>query len=162
MGEFDRPSGVAAVLLLYALLAWLMLPTRYRWSLGALGILTFSGKIPLPDAARIAYEEARACDSIWAHAAERLAVDKSPDGILDYIACYFAGETQLYGKRKPSERLEKIDTFQAKQGTFTEGAKYLCLRAQAKTVFSDIRVATKDLRSVVRQMRESLKATTPI
>src|ERR1700688_1906579 len=75
----------AALLLVYAFVAWLRLPQSYRWTWGALRNLTFGARMALPDAARIAYEEARAHDSVWAHAAERLAVDKSPEGILDYM-----------------------------------------------------------------------------
>jgi hypothetical protein len=113
-------------------------------------------------AARIAYEEARAHDSVWAHAAERLAVDKSPEGILDYMAGYFAGDHQLYGRRVPSTRLEAIDQFQAKHRTFTEGAKILYLRDQGRTMFSDLQVVKKDLKTVRKVMRESLKTTTQI
>lgn len=151
-----------AVLVIYALVAWLRLPQSYRWSQGAVRSLTIGGKVALSDAARIAYEEARAHDSLWAHAAERLAVDKSSDGILDYMAGYFAGDHQLYGRRMPSTRLEAIDRFQANQGAFRGGANRLYLRDQAKTIFSDLQVAKKDLKTVRKVMRESLKPTTPI
>ena len=108
------------------------------------GVQKFSiGKVALSDAARISYEEARAHDSIWAHAAERLGVDNSPDGILDYMAGYFAQDGQLYGMRKPSTRVEAIDRRQAMHGTFREGAKYLYLRDQSGTEFSDLRVSSR-------------------
>jgi hypothetical protein len=162
----SRPVGwaslIAAVLLLsYAVVTWLLFPKGYRWTWGALRNLAL-GKVALPDAARIAYEEARAHDSIWAHAAERLGVNNSPDGILDYMAGYFAQDGQLYGMRKPSTRVEAIDRRQAMHGTFREGAKYLYLRDQSRTAFSDLRVSKKDVRAVRKVMRESLKSTTPI
>ncbi|RQP98903.1 hypothetical protein [Burkholderia stagnalis] len=156
-------SLIAAVLLLsYAAVTWLLLPKGYRWTWGALRNLALDGRVALPDAARIAYEEARAHDSIWAHAAERLGVDNSPDGILDYMAGYYAQHGQLYGVRKPSTRVEAIDRRQALHGTFREGAKCFYLRDQSRTEFSDLRVSRKDVRAVRKVMRESLKTTTPI
>lgn len=151
-----------ALLIAYALATWLQFPIGYRWTFSALRSVTFGGKIALSDAARIAYEEARAHDSVWAHAAERLAVDKSPEGILDYMAGYFAGDHQLYGRRAPSTRLEVIDPFQAKHGAFREGAKRLYLRDQGRTMFSDLQVAKRDLKTVRKVMRDSLKTTTHI
>jgi hypothetical protein len=152
----------AALLLSYAVITWLLLPKGYRWTWGALRNLALVTKVALPDAARIAYEEARAHDSIWAHAAERLSVDNSPDGILDYMAAYYAQDGQLYGVRKPSTRVEAIDKRQAMHGTFREGAKYLYLRDQSRTEFSELRVSKNDVRAVRKVMRESLKTTTLI
>jgi hypothetical protein len=56
----------------------------------------------------MAYEEARDSDSIWAHAAERLAIDKSPDGILKQLSrrCESQGYEFVeseYEKEKPPE-----------------------------------------------------------
>jgi hypothetical protein len=59
-------------------------------------------------------------------------------------------------------RLEAIDQFQAKHRTFTEGAKILYLRDQGRTMFSDLQVVKKDLKTVRKVMRESLKTTTQI
>jgi hypothetical protein len=156
-------SLIAAVLLLgYAVVTLWLFPKGYRWTWSALRNLALGGKVALPDAARIAYEEARAHDSIWADAAERSGVDNSPDGILDYMAAYYAQDGQLYGVRKPSTRVEPIDRQQAMHGTFREGAKYLYLRDQSRTEFSELRVSKKDVRAVRKVMRESLKTTTPI
>jgi hypothetical protein len=64
--------------------------------------LRCGGRVSLRIAAEILYSEARAHDSVWAHAAERMSLDKSPDGILCYIAEMVKQDTVIYGKRPPS------------------------------------------------------------
>lgn len=156
-------SGVCAlVLLVYAFVDWLRLPEGLRWKPEAFRSLTIGGKVSLPIAARIAYEEARAHDTIWAHAAERLAVDKTPAGILDYFAGYIAGEAQVYGRRPPSTRTEPIVKLQAQSGTFSGGAQSLRLRDQVGTEYVDLQIARKDLRFIRKRMREALGANEEI
>jgi hypothetical protein len=146
----------------YSVIRWWEWPTHFRRTLDGFRIMRFGGRIPLPDAARIAYEEARASGSIWAEAAERLGNSNTPEGILDYVAMHFATDTNLWGKRPPSTRLELIDPKHATYGTFAGGAKELRLRDKAKTVFTDMVVATKDLRTVVNEFRDGLKGDTQI
>lgn len=155
-------SGFAVVLLAYAVVTWLRLPRGLRWAPAAVTTLTFGGKVSLSVAARIAYEDARERNTIWAHAAERLAVDKTPAGILDYVAGYFAGEVQLYGCRQPSTRLEPIEKLQAQSGTFSGGARNLCLRDRARTEFSQLQVSRRDLRAMRARMRDAMNADNPI
>ncbi|MFJ1258780.1 hypothetical protein [Cupriavidus sp. CuC1] len=154
--------SAAMLLCSYALVNWLRLPRGYKWTWAALRNLAWGSKVSLSDAARLAYEEARVNNTIWARAAERLAVNRTPGGILDYIAGYFACEVQLYGRRPPSQRLEAVDRFQAKHGTFRGGARNLYLRDQSKTEFSDLQVSRKDLKTVRELMRNALKADEPI
>ncbi|CAG9170407.1 hypothetical protein [Cupriavidus pinatubonensis] len=160
-----QSQGAAMLLIIFALVlligssvVWLGLPETMRWTSTAVKSLTLGRSVALPIAARIAYEEARAHDTIWAHAAERLAVDKTPDGILDYVAGYIAGEAQIYGRRPPSTRLEPIAKVQAQSGTFYGGAKILRLRDGTRTEYSHLQVSRKDLRIVRRQMREAMSA----
>jgi hypothetical protein len=152
----------ALALLLYAFVSWLRLPEGFRWTADAFRSLGVGGNVSLPVAARIAYEEARAHNTIWAHAAERLAVDKTPEGILDYMAGYFAGEVQVYGRRTPSTRLEQIDKLQAESGAFRGGARYLYLRDNGRTEFTDLQMSRKDLWAVRKRMREAMNADTQI
>lgn len=153
---------LSAVLLIWSAAAWMGLPATMRWTSAALAALTFGRNVALAVAARIAYEEARAHDTIWAHAAERLAVDKTPDGILDYVAGYIAGQAQLYGRRPPSTRLEPVAKLQAQSGKFYGGAKLLRLRDGVRTEFSDLHVSRKDLRAVRKQMRSAMSASKEI
>ncbi len=150
------------ILVLYAFKDWLKFPPNFRMSWNSVKELSFGGNIGLEKATQIAYEEARASDSIWAHAAERLSVDKTPNGILDYFATYFAGKVQLYGKRPPSERLEAIDKSQAKCGTFSGGAKILELRDQASTAFTALAVSKKEFKAMIEPVKEGLKTNQQI
>lgn len=145
-----------------SLVRWLQLPDRARLSLRNLRYLRWSGRISLREATQIIYTEARANDSIWAHAAERLSPDKSPDGILCYIAEIVKQETTLYGKRQPSTRAERLDPMQAKYGTVSNGAREIRLRDNTKAVFTDLAIDTKDLRRALQEVRTNLKTTTPI
>lgn len=153
---------VSGALGIWAVIDWTKLPPFFRRTFESINALSFGGKLPLPEAATIAYEEARASESIWADAAERLAVNKTPAGILDYFACYFAREVPLYGKRPPSRKLELIGDVQARQGTFSGGAKTLHLRDQGHTTFVDLMVSKKDLTRMVDAVKQGLKTTSAI
>lgn len=77
---------LTGMLLLVTIFRWLRWPGSYGRRLDSLWYLRWGGRVSLRKAAEIIYSEARAQDSVWAHAAERLSLDKSPDGILCYIA----------------------------------------------------------------------------
>ncbi len=148
--------GISGLLFLYALFELALLPGTFGSRRRAFWTLRFGGMIPLHIAGAIAYEEARARGTLWAHAAERLGIEQSPEGILDYVATYFGMKVPIWGVRPPSERLEKIDMAAASHGTFSGGAKKLEIHDQATSVFVDLRVAAKDVRSVVGVMREKV------
>ena len=118
-----------AALLGYGAFQWLQLPNLYRRTAAALGSLSFGSRIPLREAARIAYEEARASGSILAHAAERVGPDKSPEGILNYVATYIAQVALIWGKRPPSTKSEPIDPMQAMTGAFCDGPRHFARAA---------------------------------
>lgn len=153
--------GLAGVLLLVAIFQWLRWPGTYGRKLESLWYLRWGGRVPLRKAAEILYSEARAQDSIWAHAAERLSIDRSPDGILCYIAEVIKQDTTFYGKRPPSTRIEKLDPLQLKYGSVKNGAREVHMRDSAKSVFTDLEVDIKELRRALREVRESLGTTRP-
>jgi hypothetical protein len=110
------------------------------------------GRVILPKAARIAYEESRACRSLLAEAAERMSPD--PAVILNYAATYIAQDFRIWGKRPPSMRFEPIEPMQAKTGTFEDAGSALRLRDKNHTVFMDLEISRSDLRRVLRMIRE--------
>ena len=142
--------------LLSAALGWL--PRVYRWAVDD----RFGQRVPLTVAARKTYEAARACGSIVADAAERLGPDKSPAGVLNYVAHYVALEVPISGKREPSTRNEPIDPVLARTGTFSDAGSTLRLRDSNNTVFTDLRIARSDLRGVLKKVRRGLTTDTPI
>lgn len=146
---------VSGVLLIYSAIETARLPGSFLSKFRASWALRFGGRLALHDATRIAYEAARKNNTLWAHAAERLGVDKSPNGVLNYVATYFGMHVPITGKRLPSTLDEVIDTKTVGKGTFEGGAQRLEL-ADGHTVFIDLRVATKDVRKVVKVMSEKV------
>jgi hypothetical protein len=148
-------------------LGWL--PQAYRWTANAMGwvvgrripdLYWIGRRIPLSDAAGITLEEARLCRSILADAAERLGPDKSPDEVLDYIATYIAKHSNIWGKRRPSTKIELIGPKQSKNGTFSDAGSMLSFRDPNHAVFTDLQIDRADLQRVLRELREGLKTDT--
>jgi len=154
--------GLAAVLLIVAVFQWLRWPGNYGRRLESIWYLRLNGRVSLRKAAEILYSEARAQDSIWAHAAERLSIDPSPDGILCYIGEMIVSDSTIYGRRPPSTHIETLGPMQLKYGSIQNGAREFHLRGNGTSVFTDLEVSTKELRRNLRELRESLKTTTSI
>jgi hypothetical protein len=136
--------GLAGVLLLYSLRDKIPMPPMFWWPFGM---------IPLRDGAKRAYEQLRG--TIWAEAAERLRAEKTPDGILDYIAVGIGDDqTPIYAKHPPSERLEPVTAFEMKTGWIRGGARFLQLRDDQKTVLTDLSIKRRDLAVAIKRMRD--------
>ncbi|EUC12460.1 hypothetical protein SAMN05446934_9600 [Paraburkholderia hospita] len=65
-------------------------------------------------------------------------------------------------KRPPSTQIEKLVPLQLKYGTGKYGAREVQKRDKSKAVFTDLEVNAKELRRALREVWESLRATTPI
>lgn len=110
------------------------------------------GAISLADGARIAYEQLRG--TLWGSAAERLRVDSSPDGILDYIATGLTLEVPVFGKFPPSTVLERVPSSMVKSGTIESGARILQLRDHHRSQITDLTIRKVDLHRAIRRMKE--------
>lgn len=154
--------AVAALLLVVAFLRWTRWPGSYGRKMESVWYLRWGGRVSLRKAAEIIYSEARAQDSIWAHAAERMSLDKSPDGVLCYIAEVIKQDTPIYGKRRPSTHMEQLDPLQLKYGNVKNGALEIHMRDDTKAVFTDLEVDAKELRRALVEVRDSLRTTMPI
>lgn len=116
--------------------------------------LTFRRKIPLPLAARLAYEDARKNKTLWAEAAQRGA-DPSPEGVLDYVGTFFGMSVPIWGKHPPSTLDEVIDSTLARRGNFVGGAQRLEIR-NSPEVFTDLWVRASDVRQVRKLMGQTV------
>lgn len=114
------------------------------------------GTISLAEGARIAYEQLRG--TLWATAAERLRVDSTPEGILNYLATGLTIEIPVFGKYPPSTRLERIKTSDLKSGSIEGGATVLQLTDHHHTQITDLTVRKKDIRKAICHMKVSPKA----
>jgi hypothetical protein len=114
------------------------------------------GSVSLSLGARQAYEKLRG--TVWAEAAERLRIDSSPNGILDYVATAISLHAPIYGEYLPSTRLEKIPDRHTKSGSIKEGATVLQLNDQHKREVVGLRVKRSHLRGAIKHMSEGAKA----
>jgi hypothetical protein len=96
--------------------------------------------------------------TLWAEAAERLRVDGTPEGILDYLATGLTLEIPVFGRYPPSTKLERIEPRAVKAGSIEGGATFLELRDQHRTRIVDLTVRKADLRKAIKHMRESTSA----
>lgn len=109
------------------------------------------GTISLADGSRIAYEKLRG--TLWADAAERLRVDSTPEGILNYMATGISLEIPVFGKYPPSTMLERVKDLDLNSGSIQEGGRVFLLRDQHQSRIIDLVVRKSDLRKVIRQMK---------
>lgn len=129
-------SGLLAIYIV--VLHW---PAKWRWQ----------KFIPLPEAARLLYEEARRSNSIWAEAAERLRATPGAEGILDYLATGIAAEVEVYGRRAPATRLDIVPTKLFSQGGIIEGGCTLLLWGSNIRI-EDLHVARRGVKLAIAAM----------
>lgn len=91
-------------------------------------------KIPMDKAARVAYERTRG--GLWAEAAERMRVDKTPEGILDYMATGLAPHVAVFGVYPPSTKQQLVPAQEVKRGSFKKGATILKLCNKQESTMS--------------------------
>jgi hypothetical protein len=143
---------VSALLLFYGVIEAWVLPGSVQRRLQVFWKLRFGGYVPLNMAAALAYEEARAKKTIWATAPEKLAAEKSPDGILDWVGVYFGMHVPVWGVRPPSSRSRKSLNASRRNGHLTEGAKRLTFGNDANNAYVDLQIKAKDVRKVIKLM----------
>ncbi len=126
--------------------------------------------MPMKDAAKLAYTEARRVKSHWAAIAESSADDPilhddiaRDTRILNAIANLIAGLIPIYGEATPSTVREPISA--AKDSTscrFSGGGVLLRFMLLDKTVYKNICVRSEDFDEVMASLDKNLKKTTSI
>lgn len=111
------------------------------------------GTISLAEGARIAYEELRG--TLWGSAAEKLSVNSTPEGILDYLGTGITLEIPVFGKYPPSTKLERVKRYELESGSIEGGASVLQLRDQRCSQITNLTIRKADLRKAIRHMQES-------
>jgi len=124
------------------------LPRLFRWVVGLPDRLKW---IPLSDAALRVYEESRARGALISGAAERLSLDKTPDGVLSYVATYIAQDTAIWGTRPPSRQREPIGMMQAKNGKFLSAGRVMQMSNGVE--YRDLRITRVDQRRLLKELR---------
>ena len=111
------------------------------------------GTLSLADAARITYERLRG--TLWADAAERMRSERTPEGILDYLATGLSLHVAIYGTYGPSTKLERLPESDVRMGHIERGATELALRDNRNLVVGNLRVRKSDLWTAINHMRQS-------
>lgn len=112
--------------------------------------------VSLRNGSRMAYEKLRG--TMWSEAAERLRVDSSPNGILDYMATALTLHAPIYGKYLPSSRLELIEANHVNSGSIKNGATVLELNDEHRRQVTDLKIKRSALRKSILHMKEGAKS----
>ncbi len=163
IGGFFGLTPAAIITLVCAVAGWGSSIPVFYLSVGSILVFAASlyltqelivriGAISLAEGARVAYEQLRG--TLWASAAERLRVDSTPEGILDYIATGITLEIPVFGKYPPSTKLERVKDRELKSGSIEGGASILQLRDQHHSLITELTIRKSDLRKVIRQMKK--------
>jgi hypothetical protein len=140
-------------LLVFAGWQWLQLPQGARSRLEGLLVLSLTKRISLRTAAILVYDEALEGPSLLATAAERMRLDKTPDGTLNYIADFFIVDgIQIWGRRPPARRLRAISPEKLAGARTIEGATILIIDNDASHAYEDLYVQSKDIKRVIDEL----------
>lgn len=106
-------------------------------------------KMPLPEAARRAYEKLDG--TLWREAADKF--EKSSEGRLKYMAIGIAHEIPIFGKRPPSTKYGEIDKSLFSPNNIQDGANTISAHFLSQGIeFVDLAINKSDLRIAIRRM----------
>jgi hypothetical protein len=114
--------------------------------------------IPMPEAARLAYEELREIGSMWAGAADRLAArlegESRNDAALRYMAVALHNQdVPIYGAHPPSRRRELIDLDEFKRGGFDNAGATFSYYMEKEPRYVDLAVRKGELAAAIEKMK---------
>jgi len=147
--------AASCILMGYAVFETRNVPGSFVEKFRLFWTLRFGGQVPLPVAARLAYEAARRERTVWADAAEKLSVDTSPEAVLDYVATYFGMHVPITGQRAPSTLDEVINPDTARKGSFEGGAQQLVMDDN-RTIYTQLRVSAGDVRTMTALLTDNV------
>lgn len=121
-------------------------------------------RIPMRKATTMAYEQLRACKSIWADVADRFSGSNlgktKEEGVLLYMTTALTTQgIPVYGKYPPSQQYELIDPEEFKFGGFGDSGDTFHYHGDKSPKYVDLVVRAGDLRKVISSMKnDSSKA----
>lgn len=121
-------------------------------------------KIPMRQAATMAYEQLRSCKSIWADVADRFSGSTlgktKEEGVLLYMSNALTTQgVPVYGKHPPSQQHETIDPMEFNRGRFEDGGNVFCYHNDKSPKYVDLAVQAHDLKNAIAHMkRDASKA----
>jgi hypothetical protein len=114
--------------------------------------------IPLPEAARILYEDLREFDK--QHWQIRMAQNFSnvSDGILNYFAIVIFHKTDVWGQKPPSTKMEILDQEERERGSIEKGGNNFHYYGEKTPEYINMTVKSTDIPPIF----EKLKSQTEI
>jgi hypothetical protein len=116
-----------------------------------IGWLPWSKPIPLPEAAREAYDKMQG--TLW-----RLAADKwhgNPSERLDFFASYLAQHAQLLGCAPPSKMLLPIPAEELRSGTFRNGGDVFRKHLESTDTYVGMAIARSEFKKALKRMHDA-------
>jgi hypothetical protein len=109
-------------------------------------------------AATMAYEQLRACKSIWADVADRFSGSNlgktKEEGVLLYMTNALTTQgIPVYGKYPPSQQHELIDPAEFKRGSFGDSGNTFHYHGDKSPKYVELVVRARDLRTVISGMK---------
>jgi len=104
---------------------------------------------PLSDAARNLYEDLREFDNQHAQILMAESFDNEPDGVLNYFAITISTHAEIFGKRPPSTKLEKLDQAEFGRGQFAFGGDELRYYGNDAPRYIDLAVKSNELPKIL-------------
>lgn len=121
-------------------------------------------KIPMRQATTMAYEQLRACKSIWTDVADKFSGSNlgktKEEGVLLYMTTALTTQgIPIFGKYLPSQQHEVIDPSEFKRGSFGDSGNTFHYHGDKSPKFVDVAVRARDLRKAISDMKnDSSKA----
>jgi hypothetical protein len=116
-------------------------------------------RMPMRDAAALAYGQLRAIDSIFTGVADRYTEshpgETKEERVLLYMVSAMALKgLPLYGKHPPSQEYERIDPDEFKLGRFANGGGMFLHHGDKAPKYLDISVQASDLKKTIASMKQ--------
>jgi hypothetical protein len=115
------------------------------------GWLPWLRPIPLPEAARMAYDQLDG--TLW-----RTVTDKwnnTPDERLSFIATYLAQHVSLVASSPPSQKQMPIPPEEFKSGVFHDGGRVFRRHFEEHDHFVDLAISRSNLKAAIKRMKDA-------
>jgi len=114
-------------------------------------------QLSISEAARSLYGDLRAFDKRHWHVGLAEVFDDTEDGILTYFAICISLHAEIFGKRPPSNKLEKIDKAEWQRGSFKKEGNEFWYYHTKKPRYIEMVIYSSDLPSIFNILKSQNK-----
>ena len=109
--------------------------------------------VPLSEAARSLYADLREYDNQHAQIINAESLSNEPDGVLIYFAAIISAHTEVFGKRPPSTKLEKLAQEETNRGRFINSGDGFVYHGKDKPAYIDMAVHSNSLPRILNSLK---------